>query len=96
MCVARYGVAAQIASGLGTALRTLSLALEAEGAVEKVAIEDLLEIHVQKDQWSEMIVLRLTTTRGIPYIFQFHSGNASEIADRLRTEGAKPTRIGNA
>jgi hypothetical protein len=96
MCVARYGVAAQIASGLGTALRVLQMALDSEGAFEQVAIDKLQEFHVQKDPWSDRVVLRLTTIQGIPYIFEIPSQNASEIAERLKTEGSKPTQAGHA
>jgi hypothetical protein len=96
MCVARYGVAAQIAGGLGTALRVLQMALDSEGAMEQVAVEGLEQVHIEKDRWSDNVVLRLTTVQGIPYVFQVPSQSASEIADRLKTEAAKPTLTGRA
>jgi hypothetical protein len=96
MCVARYGVAAQIASGLGTALGVLRMALASEMAIEPVAVEEVQAIHIQRDLLSDQIVLELTTKHGIPHIFQIPSQTASEFADRLRTEAAKPTQAGNA
>jgi hypothetical protein len=95
-CVARYGVIAQIAAGLGTALRVLQMALTSENATELVAVENLEDVHIQKDRWSDIVVLLLTTVQGIPYVFQVPSQSASEIADLLKSEATKPTQIGNA
>jgi hypothetical protein len=96
MCRARYGVAAQIASGLGTALRMLRVALAAEGTVEPVAAEDIQEIHIQKTLLADAVVVELVTTLGIPYIFQIPSRMAAELADRLKIEAAKHIESGRA
>ena len=96
MCRARYGVAAQIASGLGTALRMLRVTLAAEGTVEPVAAEDIQEIHIQKTLLADAVVVELVTTPGIPYIFQIPSQMAAELADRLKIEAAKHVESGRA
>ena len=96
MCVANYGVAAQIASGLGSAIRVLRMALASDGTMEPIAAEEIREIHVQKDQWSDVVLVQLTTVLAIPYTFQISSQMAAEIADRLKTESEKPTQTGHA
>jgi len=49
-CVANYGVAAQVASGLGAALDMLRMALAAQGAVEPVAPDrDSGDSHSESD-----------------------------------------------
>ena len=70
ICVADYGVAAQIASGLGTALRVLRMALAEEGALARVAAEELETVHIEKDLLSDQVVMHLTTILGIPYDFR--------------------------
>jgi hypothetical protein len=96
MCVASYGVAAQISSGLGTAIQILRMELAVQGAMEPVAPLQIQVADIQKEQWSDAVVMQLITDLGVPYIFQFPSQKAFEIADRLKTEAAKPTRAGNA
>jgi hypothetical protein len=46
--------------------------------------------------WSDNVVVQWTTTQGIPYLFEIPSQTAVAIADRLKTEAAKPTRAGHA
>jgi hypothetical protein len=96
MCVAPYGVAVQISSGLGTATQVLRMALTAQGEIEPVAAEQIQLVQFQKEQWSDVILMQLTTVQGVPYIFQFPSQYASEIVAQLKTEAAKPTQVGNA
>ncbi len=96
MCVARYGVAAQIAAGLGSALDVLRTALAAQGATEPVAPTEIREVRVQKAFLADMMVVELITTMGIPYIFQFPSQMSEAIADRLKTEAAKDHPAGRA
>jgi hypothetical protein len=96
MCVAGYGVAVQIASGLGTALRILRMDLEQVGVVEQVAIEDLRTVHVQKDLLSDSVVIQMINSLGIPYIFRIPCQNAIDIADRLKIEAATERPIGHA
>lgn len=95
-CRSDYGTTAQIAAGLGTALKILQTTLESEGSFVELPAEKLEQVHIQKDQWSDNVFLRLTTMQGIPYVFQIPSQNALELSDLLKTEGSKETRIGQA
>lgn len=95
--VARYGVAQQIASGLGTCLHVLRAALAGEGVWEPVSAEQVREMRLHKDQFSEKVVVELITEPlGIPYLFQIPSQIVSEFADLLKSEANKPTSTGNA
>jgi hypothetical protein len=96
ICVAKYGVATQIASGFGTAVKVLRMALNARQGWERVSTEQLQEIQVLKDHLTGDITLHLTTALGIPHIFQIPSQTALDIADRLRTEAMQNRPIGNA
>jgi hypothetical protein len=96
MCVASYGVAAQIASGLGSALRILRMVLASEGAIEPVAPETLSEVHIQRGTFDESVVMELRTTFGIPYLFQIPRQSALEIAERLKSEAEKTIPMGHA
>ena len=95
-CVATYGVAAQIASGLGTSLSFLTVDLEKVQSYELVAPHQLVRADIQKDEWSDQVFLKLTTDQGIPYIFQFHVQNAVALSERLKIEGSKATQTGQA
>jgi len=68
----------------------------ATGEVALVAPLTLEGVHVQKDQWSDAVLLSLTTNQGIPYIFQIPSQNAVEIGNQLKNEGSRDTEMGNA
>lgn len=96
MCIARYGVATQIASGLGTAAKVLRMALNTRQAWEPVATEQLQDVQILKDQMSGQITLHLTTAQGIPHIFQIPLQTALDIADRLKTEVQKNHPMGSA
>lgn len=96
LCVAGYGVAAQIASGLGKALDMLRAALTSQGAVEMIAPIEIREIHIQKAPLGEVMVLELITTLGIPYSFQFPLRISEALAERLKTEAGKDRQVGRA
>jgi hypothetical protein len=96
ICAAGYGVAAQISSGLGTALRSLRVALAGQNAWEQVATEQIREAHVQKDQLPGQVLVQLTSVLGVPYLFQFPPQAALQIAEWLKTEAAKESPMGTA
>jgi hypothetical protein len=96
ICVAKYGVATQIASGLGTAVKVLRYGSERAPRVGAGLDWTAQEIQVLKDHLTGDITLHLTTALGIPHIFQIPSQTALDIADRLRTEAMQNRPIGNA
>ena len=96
ICSARYGVAAQISSGLGAVLRILRLELSKQGALEQVASEQIREAHIQKNQLSGQVLVHLTTVLGVPYIFQFPPQAALRLANWLKNEAEKETPMGSA
>jgi hypothetical protein len=95
-CVASYGVAVQIAAALGTALNILQLAIDASHGAEKMAVEQLQNVNAQRDLFSESVVLRLTTVQGIPYLFELPCQSALQLAEKLKSEAAKPIQTGRA
>ena len=86
---APFGVAGQVAAGLGMALRVLRTALSSQNAVEPVAAEPIQQVHIQKAFLTDDVIVQLTTHSGIPFSFQIPSQSAEEIADRLKTEAQK-------
>ena len=94
--VARYGVASQVIAGLGRMLLQMREALEKEKSTETVAAETVVDVHVQKERWSDMVLVQMMTPHGIPYTFAIPTQAAGEIADRLKIESAKPTETGRA
>jgi hypothetical protein len=95
-CVADYGTASQIASGLGNAIRFLRAALSAKGAVVPLSVEHLSTFHVERNLLEEEVVMTVTTASGIPYLFQLPTQVALELSDQLRTEALKANPMGNA
>jgi hypothetical protein len=85
LCIARYGVAAQIAAGLGIATRMLRMAMAVEGA----AAESISETHVVKNLLSDSVLVVLATPQGIPYTFDIPSQTAIDISEKLRTEATR-------
>jgi hypothetical protein len=95
-CIADYGTASQIASGLGNAIRILRAAFAAKGSVVPISAEYLSTIHVDRALLSEAIVMTMTTAAGVPFVFQLPTQVALELSDQLRTEALKATPTGNA
>jgi len=95
-CVADYGTASQIASGLGNAIRLLRAALSAKGSIVPVSAEHLSTIHVDRALLSEDLIMTVTTALGVPFLFQIPIPVALELSDQLRTEALKANPMGNA
>ena len=66
------------------------------GGMAPVAAERASVSHVQKDRWSDVVLLQLITPRGVPYSFAIPCQAVANIAARLRTESDKPTATGTA
>lgn len=94
--IATYGVASQVISGLARMLKGLSDELARTQGVQGISAEQVQIVHVHKERWEDIVILRLTTPTGIPYAFQLSPQQAAETADQLKTESTKPTQTGRA
>jgi hypothetical protein len=94
--VATYGVAAQITSGLGRMVKQLHQILQEQKGVASSAAEQVEGAHIQKDRWSDTVILQLMTPQGIPYTFAIPCNAVAEMAGRLKTESEKPTQVGTS
>jgi hypothetical protein len=94
--VARYGVAVQIIAALGVLTRTLYEHLAARKAATPVQAIDLSGAHIQKDRWSDHVLVQMEGADGTRTLYKIPCRTAAEIADRLKTESDAPTRAGHA
>jgi hypothetical protein len=94
--IGSYGSVAQITGALGGMLLQLRQILHSKKGMASVAGEQVHSSHIQKDRWTDTVIVQLTTPSGIPYTFGIPTRVASEIADQLKTESAKPTQTGRA
>jgi hypothetical protein len=95
--VTEYGPASQFIGALGRMFLTLQEVLESEKkGIASVAAEQIAVAHIQQDRWTGNVIFQVTTPTGIPYNFVMPSQVASDIADRLKTESAKPYQTGTA
>jgi hypothetical protein len=61
-----------------------------------LAFEDVREWLVEKDQWTNVVLIRFVSSHGIPNTFAVPPKSELEIADRLKTEAQKPYQGGQA
>lgn len=94
--VAKFGVAAQVIGALGRMLTELRAQLDKKGGIASVAAEQVAAAHIQKDRWTDVVLVQLITPRGVPYSFAVRCQDAADIADRLKIESAKGTQSGIA
>jgi hypothetical protein len=94
--VAKHGPVAQMISGLSRMLSELRRVLDSEKKMEAVSAENVAATHIQKDRWANVVLMQLITPGGVPYTFALPPQVASDIADRLKTESAKPHQAGIA
>jgi hypothetical protein len=95
--VGKFGVVAQVIAALGRMMTELRAQMYARGgAMAPVAAEQIGTSHIQKERWSDVVLLQLITPGGVPYSFALSCADAADIADRLKTESAKPTGTGRA
>ena len=95
---AEYGPASQVVGALGRLFSELQrAAAAAEGSpIRATAAEKVGATLIEKDRWSNAVLLQLTTPQGVPYTFELSPQHAAEMADRLRVESAKPHQVGHA
>jgi hypothetical protein len=94
--VAKFGVAAQVTAGLSRMVLELRRILASPGVTETMAAEEVSEAQAHKERWQDKVLLQLVTPLGTHYTFALPTTLASEIAERLKTESAKPTNVGTA
>ena len=94
--VSKYGPACQLAASLGRMIFELRKILDNQKKMETIAAEKVVEVSIQKDKWSDIVLLQLMTENGIPYAFALPLQSATDIADRLKTESSKKAHVGNA
>lgn len=94
--VAKYGPAGQVISALARMHSQLRQVLRAEKGSEMTSAEEVSTVEVQKEQWSDTILVQLVTAQGVPHLFALSSKGASDMADSLKTESARKHRIGSA
>jgi len=96
-CAMKCGAATQIIGALGRMFSVLQeYAQKQKGRMEPLAAEEVAAAHIQKDRWMDVVIFQLTTPQGVPYNFVMPRHVASDIADRLKTESAKPHQSGTA
>jgi hypothetical protein len=91
--ITEYGPATQTIGALGRMFVELQTILEnKKTGMAAVAAESVAAAHIQKERWNndDVVIFQLTTMSGIPYNFVIPRQAASDIADRLKTESAKP------
>ena len=71
--------------------------IHAAKSLEPTSAEPIASHLIQKEDWSDVVLMQLVTPQGVPYTFELSRQTAIEIADRLKTESAKGvTQTGNA
>jgi hypothetical protein len=83
--VAKCGVATQVIGGLGRMFLELQRVVYQAQGIEPSAAEEVHSSHIQKDRWSDNVIVQLTTPAGVPYSFAIPSQIAADIAVRLKT-----------
>ncbi len=95
-CVGEFTATAQITAALAQMLSSLRTRVNKKPATVPVAATSIQWALVQKDPWSDFVLLQLISPEGIPFSFQIQRKDAAALAARLRTESEKPTLTGNA
>ena len=94
--IARYGPAAQLVAHLAKMVSALNQILAGSNVMEATPAELVAATHIQRERWANVVLMQLTTPTGIPYTFALSPQTASDIADQLKTESAKPHQTGTA
>jgi hypothetical protein len=80
--VAKYGIAAQVVSGIGRMMSELRAVQQQSGATESPPAEMVTGAVVRQER--DVVLLQLMTQLGIPYTFAIPAAHAAELAERLR------------
>jgi hypothetical protein len=92
-----YAPSTQIIGALGRMLLQLHEAIEkSKGKLEAIPLEQVKHAHIQQDRLTGNVIFQLITPAGIPYNFVLTPKAASDIADMLKTESARPYQPGSA
>ena len=79
------------------ALANLATPLKQLHGIPQVVIaQDVSQCVVEKDQWNDLVVIRLVTLEGVPHTFAVAPQNALNIAGQLKSEVEKPHQVGTA
>jgi hypothetical protein len=88
---ATYGVVSQVIAALGRMLLELQTVRDAGKNVAGGAGAQMHLYQIQKDRWTDSVIVQITTPSGVPYTFGIPTQIAAEIAEQLKIESAKPT-----
>jgi hypothetical protein len=92
-----YAPSTQVVGALGRAFRELHGAVEkSKGKLEALPLENVARAHIQQDRLTGNVIFQMITPAGIPYNFVLVPKAASDIADMLKTESARPYQPGSA
>jgi hypothetical protein len=92
-----YGPSTQVIGALGRMLLQLHQALEkSKGKLEAIPLEHVKHAHIQQDRLTGNVIFQMITPAGIPYSFVLAPKAASDIADMLKSESARPYQPGSA
>lgn len=94
--VAHYGTLLQITSALGSAFHILRAFLTQEGRAEIISTEKIDSLNLQKDQFSESLVIQVTTDQAIPYTFRLSDQLALDLAETIHTQAGTSRQVGSA
>ncbi len=92
---AKANVLDQTLSTLATLLRQLREHTAVPAAEAIFAIE-VGQYAIQKDPFSEKVLMKIISPDGIPYTFAVPTRATDEMSERLKAEGSKPTVFGKA
>lgn len=92
-----YAPSTQVIGALGRMFLKLQEALEkSKGKLETLPLENVAHAHIQQDRLTSNVIFQMITPAGIPYNFVLTPKAASDIADMLKTESARPYQPGSA
>lgn len=91
-CIARLGVVDQIISGLGRMAVELRAHLKAQSTAAETVVSSLVH-----REMSGVVLMRLTSDRGVPYTFALNDDALNGISEQLQAEIEKgPRPVGHA
>lgn len=94
--IAKYGIIAQMLAGLARPASQLRDRLNSIGTPETVYPEAVVEVGVQQNKITGVILVELINQQGIPYTFALPPQTAIRMADLLKSETSKVTEMGTA
>lgn len=89
--VAEVSAIEQIASALGALAHQVP-----QQKLQAIAAQEVIQYGVKREAFGSHVLLKLTTTLGVPHMFAIPLAGAADIAARLQKEIAKHQPSGNA